>query len=243
MTPGQKKRIEAALAGLTGSPAQLEGYDALRGELERTKRERNGLRPGHDSCARLATWISEHREDLDYTGCEMAGDAAIDLLTRILGERDAANRDADTYRQILAGKMRRTDLAAAQNGDLMPGPLAVASLILADMIEAKPEAKNRLGWSWTDERTGKAYRVMVEHENGESFGAAIATARVDGARGMREAAASVCDRHEREADSVIVKATGGWSDRLHQTVGKSQATNACAKEIRALDPATVGSGS
>ncbi len=30
----------ADLAGLTGSPARMEGYDALRGELERTKRAR-----------------------------------------------------------------------------------------------------------------------------------------------------------------------------------------------------------
>lgn len=65
---------------------------------------------------------------------------------------------------------------------------------------------------------------------------AITAAKAQGFKLGRDRAAEVCERHEREADETIRKATGGWSDRLHQTVGKSQATNACAKEIRALTP-------
>lgn len=46
------------------------------------------LSGGFESCVRLATWMSDAQEALDYNGCGMAGDEAIVLMKRLVAERD-----------------------------------------------------------------------------------------------------------------------------------------------------------
>ena len=53
-------------------------------------RERDDMRHGFESCARLASWLSNNRAALSYDGCGMAGDEAIVLIQRLVGERDEA---------------------------------------------------------------------------------------------------------------------------------------------------------
>ncbi len=58
--------------------------------LARTLIALEAIRPGHESCARLATWLSDNRSTLNYDGCGMAGDEAIVLIQRLVGERNEA---------------------------------------------------------------------------------------------------------------------------------------------------------
>lgn len=109
----ERKTAEAALAALRiehaawgavidGLRASLADYrsqaDAERARwrpiaerAERAERERDEARqyiPAAQSCHRLADYMSTNRDLLEYDGCDMAGDGAIDVLGRLARERD-----------------------------------------------------------------------------------------------------------------------------------------------------------
>jgi hypothetical protein len=148
---------------------------------------------------------------------------------------EQAEQMAETYRLLLAGKLKRTDAKAVESGDLMPGPLAMASLILADTLESRQDAKNRLSWGWDDARTGKGYRVVVEHSEGESHAQAVEKAREQGRReGLVEAATFADDRaSKREATAEEMHAAKEYRDAsLYRTYATAE--RSLAGEFRRL---------
>jgi len=172
----------ADLAGISGSPARLEGYDALRGELAITKR-------------------------------------ALNVAIR---ERDEARRifEESTTAGIV---LRLTDLVRHQRG-----PLHDAGLI-ADEEYALLAAD---------------HTSVARLEGYDEARAALAAARVDGARGMRDAAEGVVNARLTLCRNGIERLydADGDCDRpedLRAARGRENLYERVIGEIRALDPATV----
>ena len=181
----------AALAGLTGSPARLEGYDALRGELERTKRalnvaigERDALQairayldavvtqPGRDDFPEWHALADEDRDRLQAWGDRVC-QAGMDAENEATEEAEDAARHAAEQADILLTTIR---LALGDNpaGNGWKPPTGVHPVV-------------DLALKASEERDGAV--------------AALATARIDGARVMRERCIIVCENVEGEADA------------------------------------------
>ena len=205
----------AALAGMTGSPARLEGYDALRGELALQKRatnvaigERGALQairayldavvtqPGRDDFPEWHALADEDRDRLQAWGDRVC-QAGMDAENEATEEAEDAARHAAEQADILLTTIR---LALGDNpaGNGWKPPTGVHPVV-------------DLALNVSEERDGAV--------------AALATARLDGARAMLDKV--------REVASSIDLAAG--AEELADTLNGT---------ICALDPAAVvGSGS
>jgi hypothetical protein len=86
-------------------------------------------------------------------------------------------RMAEVIADIARMKVRADDTPVPlKDGDKMPMILSWVCRTLAACLEAKG-APNYFGWGWTDEETGKSYRVRVQHDTGKSPECVAAEAR------------------------------------------------------------------
>lgn len=152
------------------------------------------------------------------------------MLTRLADALESLReryRMAEVIADIARLKVRADDTPVPlKDGDKMPIVLAWVCRVLAGCLEAKG-APNYFGWGWTDEETGKSYRVRVQHETGKSPECVAAEARAElvNANTYLEMCNAAADRAAGDADLVIAR-IAGERDELAATLANERGEGA-----------------
>jgi len=130
------------------------------------------------------------------------GGAMLTSMADLLESIRERYRMAEVIADIARMKIRADDTPVPlKDGDKMPMILSWVCRTLAGCLEAKG-APNYFGWGWTDNETGKSYRIRVQHEGGKSPEQVAAEARDE-----RDAALErVRSMEDRAADRDAVTA-------------------------------------
>jgi hypothetical protein len=93
------------------------------------------------------------------------------------------------------------------------------------------------------ERLAAAWKLTAEQTEDEAR-AALAAARVDGARGMRDRFGAECDAHVLHAGTRAKELrASNFPDAASRLDAQANMAHALGEIVRSWDPATVGSGS